>query len=128
MTARLSEAEEGQTALEVARANGINIPTLCYHPALKPSGACKLCAIEMTGRSGGRQIAMLSCILKVSEGLEIKTTGPVVDAARTKAFKNLLRLAPQSTRLRRMAADYGVDLGCATGRLLALSPCAFGCV
>ena len=105
------QAEEGQSALEVARANGINIPTLCYHPALKPSGACKLCAVEMTGRTGGRQIAMLSCILKVSDGLEIKTTGPVVDAARTKAFKNLLRMAPQSTRLRRMAAEYGVDLG-----------------
>ena len=105
------EAEEGQTALEAARKNGIDIPTLCYHPALKPSGACKLCAVEMTGRAGGRQIAVLSCILKATDGLEIKTTGPIVDAARTKAFKNLLRLAPQSARLRRMAAEFGVDLG-----------------
>ena len=105
------QAEEGQTALEVARANGIKIPTLCYHPALKPSGACKLCAVEMTGRTGGRQIAMLSCILKITDGLEIKTGGPIVEAARSKAFKNLLRMAPQSTRLIRMAAEYGVELG-----------------
>ena len=42
------EAEEGKTALQVARANNISIPTLCYHPALKPSGSCKLCAVEMT--------------------------------------------------------------------------------
>jgi len=104
-------AEEGQTALEVARQNGISIPTLCFHPALKPSGSCKLCAVEVAGRTTGRQIAMLSCILKVSDGLEIKTTGPVVDKARTKAFRNLLRLAPQSKRLRLMAGDYGVDLG-----------------
>ncbi|BBO75439.1 hypothetical protein DSCW_28560 [Desulfosarcina widdelii] len=104
------EAEEGKTALQVARANNISIPTLCYHPALKPSGSCKLCAVEVTGRSG-RQIAMLSCILKVKDGLEIKTTGPIVEAARTKAFQNLLRMAPQSARLRQMAREHGVDLG-----------------
>ena len=115
-------AEEGQTALQIARENGISIPTLCFHPALKPSGSCKLCAVEVTGRSGGRQIAMLSCILKVSDGLEIKTTGPIVEAARKKAFKNLLRMAPQSTRLRQMAMDHGVDIepppdGCVRCRL-----------
>lgn len=104
------EAEEGETALQVARANHISIPTLCYHPALKPSGSCNLCAVEVTGRSG-RQIAMLSCILKVKEGLDIKTTGPIVDAARTKAFQQLLRMAPHSTRLRQMAREHGVDLG-----------------
>jgi bidirectional [NiFe] hydrogenase diaphorase subunit len=54
---------------------------------------------------------MLSCILKVSDGLEITTTGPIVDAARKKAFQNLLRMAPQSDRLRRMAREHGVDLG-----------------
>lgn len=115
-------AEEGQSALQVARENGIDIPTLCYHPALKPSGSCKLCAVEVTGRTGGKRIAMLACILKGSDGLEIKTTGPIVEAARKKAFKNLLRMAPQSARLRGMAMDYGVDLepppdGCVRCRL-----------
>ena len=105
------EAEEGQTTLQAARENKISIPTLCYHLALKPSGSCKLCAVEVRGRTSGRPIAMLSCILKVSDGLEIKTTGPIVEAARKKAFKNLLRMAPQSTRLRQMAMDNGVDLG-----------------
>ena len=104
-------AQEGQTALQVVRENEINIPTLCYHLALKPSGSCKLCAVEVRGRTSGRPIAMLACILKVSDGLEIKAAGPIVEAARTKAFKNLLRMAPQSTRLRQMAMDHGVDLG-----------------
>lgn len=104
-------AQQGQTALQVARENQIEIPTLCYHPALKPSGSCKLCAVEVSGRTTGRQVAMLACILKVSEGLEIKTGGPIVEAARVRAFKNLLRMAPQSKRLRQMAMDHGVDLG-----------------
>lgn len=104
------EAEEGETALQVARKNKIDIPSLCYHPALKPSGSCKLCAVEVTGQTG-RQIAMLSCILKVKEGLAITTTGLIVAAARTKALKNLLRMAPQSSRLLQMAESYGVDVG-----------------
>ena len=60
------EAEEDMSVLEVARANHIPIPTLCYHPALKPSGSCRLCAVEVPGRATGRQITMLSCILKGS--------------------------------------------------------------
>ena len=42
------EARDGETVLEVLKQNGINIPTLCYHPALKPSGACKLCAVDFS--------------------------------------------------------------------------------
>jgi len=104
------EAEEGATVLEVARANGIKIPTLCYHPALKPSGSCKLCAVEVPGKSG-RQITMLSCVMRVREGLTVKTTGDRVDRARSKAFQNLLQQAPQSKTIRKMAAAFNIDLG-----------------
>ncbi len=103
--------QEGQTVLAVARENDIDIPTLCFHPALKPSGSCKLCAVQVQGRTSGKPIAMLSCILKVKEGLEVKTYGSIVDAARTAAFANLLRMAPESKRLREMAAAHGVDMG-----------------
>lgn len=108
---RAYPAEKGQSVLHVARENGIDIPALCDHPALKPSGSCKLCIVELCSRSRGRRPTMLSCLLKVSDGLEIKTTGPMVEAARIKAFKDLLRMAPQSTGLLRMAMDYGIDLG-----------------
>ena len=35
-------AVEGEAVLEPARRVGIEIPTLCYHPALSPFGACHL--------------------------------------------------------------------------------------
>lgn len=104
------EAEDRETVLGVARKNKIDIPTLCYHPALKPSGSCKLCSVEVTGQTG-KQIAMLSCILKAKKGMVVSTTGPIVEEARKKALKKLLRMAPQSTRLLRMAKEYGVDIG-----------------
>jgi len=39
-------AESGTTILEAARQNGITIPTLCYHPRLKPLGHCRLCIVK----------------------------------------------------------------------------------
>jgi predicted molibdopterin-dependent oxidoreductase YjgC len=104
------ECEEGATVLEVARANGLSIPTLCYHPALRPSGSCKLCAVETTTKTG-RRMTLLACILRVREGLAVRTEGELVEQARVKAFRHLLQLAPQSHRIREMAAAYNVAVG-----------------
>jgi NADP-reducing hydrogenase subunit HndD len=40
---------KGATILEVARENGIDIPTLCYLKDLPPVGACRLCVVEVEG-------------------------------------------------------------------------------
>ena len=40
---------EGMTILEVAQENGIDIPTLCYSPDLRPIGACRICVVEVEG-------------------------------------------------------------------------------
>jgi formate dehydrogenase major subunit len=42
---RKRKALRGQTILEVARENGVEIPTLCYHEALTPLGSCRLCVV-----------------------------------------------------------------------------------
>ena len=42
-------APAGSTILEIARANGVYIPTLCYDPRLTPYGACRLCLVEVEG-------------------------------------------------------------------------------
>jgi predicted molibdopterin-dependent oxidoreductase YjgC len=105
-----TQVEEGMTILEALRANGLNVPTLCYHPALKPSGACKLCAVEVT-RPSGRESIVLSCVMKVKEGMIVKTQGEAVENARTGAFNHLLQMAPQSKRIIALAEQYGVSLG-----------------
>jgi len=107
---RPCKVEDGISVLEAARANGFKIPTLCYHPALRPSGACKLCAVEVVAKSG-RPIAMLSCILRVKEGLEVKTRGDIVTRSRRRAFRNLLQMAPQSKFIRDLAEEFEIDLG-----------------
>ena len=112
------EAKEDMTVLQVARENGIEIPTLCYHPALRPSGSCRLCSVEVAGRATGRKVAMLSCILKIKDGMEVQTDGDLVKRARKKAFQNLMHMAPQSETIAALARSYGIDPG----------PPADGCV
>ena len=101
--------KENQTVLEAARSNGIEIPHLCYHPALKPSGACRVCGVEATSPSG-RQTVMLSCLLKVKPGLTVLTDSPMVNAHRQTAFERLIQLAPHARRIRDLAERYHVDL------------------
>ncbi|MBI2302902.1 MAG: (2Fe-2S)-binding protein, partial [Armatimonadetes bacterium] len=42
--------EAGMTILEVAKANAIDIPTLCHHPWLTNRGACRMCVVEVEGQ------------------------------------------------------------------------------
>ena len=48
------EVEPGQTILEAARAQGVYIPTLCYHAKTGGVGKCRVCVVEVEGRRQGR--------------------------------------------------------------------------
>ncbi|MFP4556797.1 MAG: formate dehydrogenase subunit alpha [Bacteroidales bacterium] len=61
------QTEEGANLLEVARTNGINIPGLCYHKKLTPTGACRLCLVKVEGMRG----LVASCTLIAKEGMKV---------------------------------------------------------
>jgi len=71
-------AQPGQTVLQAARAAGIDIPTLCHHPALTPSGGCRVCLVEVTGQ----RALQPSCTFPVADRMEIQTESPKVVRAR----------------------------------------------
>ncbi|HUK19625.1 MAG TPA: 2Fe-2S iron-sulfur cluster-binding protein, partial [Bryobacteraceae bacterium] len=60
-------AREDQTILEVARENGIFIPTLCELPGLTAPGACRLCLVEVKGVNK----LLPACVTRVAEGMEV---------------------------------------------------------
>lgn len=62
-------ADEGLTILEVARANGKYIPTLCHVDGLTAMGGCRLCLVEVSGSSR----LLPSCSTYVSDGMAIMT-------------------------------------------------------
>ena len=41
--------QPGETILDVARRNAIDIPTLCHLNAVNPTGACRVCLVEVQG-------------------------------------------------------------------------------
>ena len=72
------QAQEGTTILEAARANGINIPSLCYLKNINQIAACRICVVEIKGISR----LMPACDNQVAEGMEIYTNSPRVRQAR----------------------------------------------
>jgi NADH dehydrogenase/NADH:ubiquinone oxidoreductase subunit G len=100
------EAQPGWTILETARCHGIDIPTLCYHGAVAPSGACRLCMVEL--RDGDWSKLVASCIYPVAENLKVYTDTERVRNVRDWIFRMLLAECPASEVIRDMARQYGV--------------------
>ena len=74
------------TVLEASLKEGIKIPTLCNLKDINNIGACRMCLVE-DAKSGKLQA---SCVLPVSEGLEIKTASPKVLEARRAVLELIL--------------------------------------
>lgn len=64
-------ADAGTPLLDVARQAGIDIPTLCASETVKPSGACRMCMVELT--KGKRQRLVASCVYPAEQGLVVQT-------------------------------------------------------
>jgi len=100
------QAEEGQTVLEIAKANSIEIPTLCYHPLLEPYGACRLCTVEVAQR--GRTSLETSCTYPAVDGLVVQTRSPAVLEARKLVMGLLLSRCPNVPIIQDLAREYGI--------------------
>ena len=74
------EAEKSESILQVARRNGVYIPAICYSDRFGAIGACRICAVEIVGMKK----PMLSCAMKVKDGMEILTDSEKVQEFRKK--------------------------------------------
>ena len=100
------QVEEGTTVLEAAQQLGIEIPTLCYHKALTPYGACRLCVVEIT--QNGRTVTQASCLRKVEEGMEVRTNSERIIKGRKLMIELLLARCPNSEEIQKLAEKLGV--------------------
>ena len=100
-------ASKGMTVLEVARKNGISIPTLCHHEELEPYGGCRLCMVEVEER--GRKKLVASCLYPVEKDLVIHTKSEKVVRIRKTILELLLAHAPDAFDLQDLAKEYGAD-------------------
>jgi len=84
------QAKEGETILEAINRNGIKVPTLCRMEGFSPTGACRLCVVEIEGISG----LIPSCSHVIQEPIKIKTHSPRVIRSRKILVELLLSNHP----------------------------------
>jgi formate dehydrogenase alpha subunit len=110
---KLIEAAPGATVMEAALANGIDIPRLCYHPDLAPSGGCRMCMVEIEGNPKPQT----SCGLQCADGMVINTETEQVEAIRREMIDLLVSDHPLdcvtcdkngSCDLQKYAYQYGI--------------------
>ncbi|MDK2977920.1 MAG: hypothetical protein PWP52_634 [Bacteroidales bacterium] len=80
------KAPEGANLLQVSKDNGINIPSLCYHKKLSPTGACRLCVVKIKDVNG----LVMSCTVKVNEGMEVTVFDSELEETRKHTLDYLL--------------------------------------
>jgi predicted molibdopterin-dependent oxidoreductase YjgC len=76
--------EPGETILDVARRGHIDIPTLCHLKGATPTGACRICVVEVKGA----RTLLPACSTPAAPNMVVRTESPEVVASR----KELLRL------------------------------------
>jgi predicted molibdopterin-dependent oxidoreductase YjgC len=121
MTVRLTidgkmiEASDGERLLEVARQNGLTIPTLCYHRDLTPTGNCRICVVEVQGQ----RFLQAACVTNVWEGMVVQTHSERVMHSRRLTLELMLANHPQdclvcdssgTCELQDLAYDYQVEV------------------
>ncbi|MBQ6066114.1 MAG: FAD-dependent oxidoreductase [Clostridia bacterium] len=78
--------EKGTSILDAAKANGIEIPNLCYLKDLSPYGACGMCLVE----AANSPKLLRACSAKAADGMEIFTDSERVVKARRVALELLM--------------------------------------
>jgi formate dehydrogenase major subunit len=71
------EVPEGTTIWDAALSAGIEIPALCHDPRMRPVGVCRMCVVDV----GGRTLAA-SCVRACEPGMEVRTRTPEIESHR----------------------------------------------
>lgn len=72
------KAEYGQTILQIAQENGVDIPSLCYHPDLSVKADCRLCLVAIKGAA----LPQTACSTLALDGMKITSESPELVALR----------------------------------------------
>jgi predicted molibdopterin-dependent oxidoreductase YjgC len=89
---KIIEITRGITVLEAAKQAGVYIPTLCYHPHLKPYGGCRMCIVEIEGMRG----FPISCTTPATDGMVVRTNTEQVQELRRGIFELMISEHPMA--------------------------------
>lgn len=92
--------------LKALEAEGIKVPTLCHHKDLKPTGACRLCMVEIEQR--GKKKMVTSCNFPVRGDMEVWTDSEKVKKHRKNLGEIYLGRYPNVPIIKKIAGMCGV--------------------
>ena len=98
------DVNPGETILEAARKNGIDIPTLCYHEAYGGQGMCRMCMVEVKTGQTTRMVA--SCTYPIYQEIEVETSTPAIEKIRKNIVTLLYRSSPSSEFMEKLYRKY----------------------
>ncbi len=75
------QAEDGQTVIQAAHANGVDIPHFCWHPQLSVPGNCRICMVEIEQESGDPWFD-IACNMPVTAGMHVLTNTDKIKSLR----------------------------------------------
>src|SRR6266496_1846006 len=99
--------EPGETLLEAARANGKDIPTICFHEATTANALCRICVVEVEGM----RVLQPACIVEAAQDMKVQTHSEKVVRARKTILEMLASTMDLSEAIdiQVMMKEYGVD-------------------
>ncbi|MCM8786122.1 MAG: 2Fe-2S iron-sulfur cluster-binding protein [Candidatus Omnitrophica bacterium] len=95
------------TILKVAQELKIEIPTLCYHPAIEPYGACRLCTVEI--EKNNRKMFVTSCNYPIENEIKIETNNENVIKIRKLILELLIAKVGYKGKVKEIAEKYNVE-------------------
>jgi NADH dehydrogenase/NADH:ubiquinone oxidoreductase subunit G len=97
-------ADENKTLLDVARENGIDIPTICFHEATTANAVCRICVVEVEGQ----RLLQPACIVKAANSMKVQTRSEKVIRARRTILEMLASTMDlsESPEIQNMMKEY----------------------
>src|SRR5690348_7539101 len=102
LNGRAVQAAEGETLLQAARREGIDIPHLCYKDGMAAAGNCRACMVEIDGE----RVLAPSCCRHPVQGMLVRTDSPRAIAAQKMVLELLLADMPEQGHTRHNEVEH----------------------
>ena len=103
---KMCKGHAGETLMEVANRNNIDIPSLCYKKGFEGLGRCRLCLVEV--KEGKRKKIVSACVYPIKDGIEVITSTDEIIKMRKDIILLLLLRSPENDYIKELAEEYGV--------------------
>jgi len=97
----------GETLMDLAKRNDVEIPNLCHKNGFEGQGRCRLCMVEV--KEGKKTKVVSSCVYPIKDDMEVVTNSDKIISLRKDIVLLLLMKAPHNEYIRDLASEYGIS-------------------